>query len=97
MLDFLKFKSRLKEYCKVQDSLCPTCSQSTNMLIFENYDSTVLFGVPAGEFDKKYFALCPKCSATFFVTAETARLARANGASALTAENLTPTNEAGLQ
>lgn len=97
MSDFFSYKSRLKEFCTAENVICPACSQSTDMHIFENYDSVFACGVPAGSFDKKYFALCPKCTTSFFLSEETAKSVRLGKKELISGDNLTPADGKGAK
>lgn len=68
MSHLLDFTSRLKTFCVAENAVCPKCLQSTNMHVFENYDSALILAFPVGKFSPKYFALCPLCSSTFMLT-----------------------------
>lgn len=68
MSHLLDFTSRLKTFCVAENAVCPKCLQSTNMHVFENYDSALILAFPVGKFDTNYFALCPKCNAAFILT-----------------------------
>lgn len=68
MSHLLDFKGRLQTFCVAEDAVCPKCLQSTNMHVFENYDSAIILAFPVGKFSPKYFALCPLCGGTFMLT-----------------------------
>lgn len=74
MSHFIDIASRLKEFHSANGAVCPKCGQSTNMQIFKNYDSAVVFALPIGKFDSNYFALCPLCAGTFILTKEEAMM-----------------------
>lgn len=68
MSHLLDFTSRLKTFYVAENAVCPKCLHSTNMHIFENYDSAIILAFPVGKFGANYFALCPSCSSTFTLT-----------------------------
>lgn len=68
MSHLLDFTSRLKTFCVAENAVCPKCLQSTNMHVFENYDSAIVLAFPVGKFGTNYFALCPSCNSTFMLT-----------------------------